>query len=353
MKPILLYALHSGNLYGTERMALYTLDGLRDAFTPVVFAPAGPALEEARRLGMEAIPFQNARQFALLLRPWLAGHRRIAFAATGVMHSLVFGFWNLLYRRQAVHLHLVHGGTDERQSYGRKKLLNRLPVKLIAVSDFVRERLIAHGVNPSQITVVGNFLPDGRIDSAPRRSAFAEAGIRKVIVVSRVDPIKRIALLLDALDGHPELGDLPIRIFGTGWEFGALQARAKASHPNVVFEGFSEQVEEQIAASDLLLHLCPVEPFGLAILEAMAAGVPVLTPDQGGAAGLVDDAVSGFHFRANDADHLAAVLTKLRLASAAELNALVAAADQRLKTRYSSSAGLESYRNLLVELTDA
>jgi glycosyltransferase involved in cell wall biosynthesis len=225
-------------------------------------------------------------------------------------------------------------------------------VKLVAVSDFVRGRLIAHGVNPAQIAVVGNFLPDGRIRSAPRRPAFAGDGIRQATVVSRVDPIKRIDLLLDALDRHPALDDLPIRIFGTGWDLDVLRARAQASHPHVVFEGFSDQVAEMLAASDLLLHLCPVEPFGLAILEAMAAGVPVLTPDQGGAAGLVEDTVSGFHFRADDADALAAVLSRLRLAPADELNAVAMAAGLRLKTYYSSSACLENYRNLFAELLD-
>lgn len=353
MKPVLLYALHSGNLYGTERMALYTLDGLRDEFTAVLFAPEGAALAEARRLGIDAVPFQSALEFALRLRPWLAGHQRVAFAATGVMHSLVFSFWNLLYRRRAVHLHLVHGGTDERESYARKKLLNGQAVKLVAVSAFVRGRLIAHAVNPGQITVVGNFLPDERIQSAPRRSAFGQAGIRQATVVSRVDPIKRIDLLLDALDGHPELDDLPIRIFGTGWDLDSLRARARARHPRVVFEGFSAQVAELLASSDLLLHLCPVEPFGLAILEAMAAGVPVLTPDQGGAADLVEDGISGFHFHANDADALAVALNRLRQVPAEDLNAIVAAADQRLKSHYSNSACLQNYRNLLAELLDA
>ncbi len=347
MNPIFLYALHSGNLYGTERMALYTLDGLRDTFTPVVLAPPGPALAEAEKMGIQALPFHHTREFASLLRQQIAGHRQIAFAATGVSHSLVFNFWNFFYRRRTVHLHLVHGGTDERESYGRKKLLNGQNVTFVAVSEFVRERLIANGANPAQITVVGNFLPDRRIQESPRRPPFPADGIRTVTVVSRVDPIKRIDLLLDAMDRHPELGDLPVRIFGTGWDFDSLRARARESHPNVIFEGFSEQVGAALANSDLLLHLCPVEPFGLAVLEAMAAGVPVLVPDRGGAAGLVEEGVSGFHFRANDADDLAAVLQRLRQMPMAELNAIAMAADRRLHDCYSSAAGLVKYRNLI------
>jgi len=352
MKPIFLYALHSGNLYGTERMALYTLDGLRDVFMPVLLTPPGPALVEAEKMGIRAVPFLSLKDLIFQLRHLMSENKQIAFAATGVAHSLLFSFWNFFYRRHAVHLHLVHGGTDERESYGRKKMLNGKNVTFVAVSNFVRERLIANHVNPDQIVVVGNFLPDSRILSAPRHPPFVENGIRKVIVVSRVDPIKRIDLLMDALDRHPDLRDLPIRVFGTGWDFDLLRNRALENHPNVVFEGFCAEVENELAASDLLLHLCPVEPFGLAILEAMAAGIPVLVPDQGGAGGLVEADVTGFHFRADDADDLAAALARLRQTPAEALNLIVSAATDRLQTHYSSSACLENYKNLFAELLD-
>ena len=352
MKPIFLYALHSGNLYGTERMALYTLDGLRDVFMPVLLTPPGPALVEAEKMGIRAVPFLSLKDLIFQLRHLMSENKQIAFAATGVVHSLLFSFWNFFYRRHAVHLHLVHGGTDERESYGRKKMLNGKNVTFVAVSNFVRERLIANHVNPDQIVVVGNFLPDSRILSAPRHPPFVENGIRKVIVVSRVDPIKRIDLLLDALDRHPDLRDLPIRVFGTGWDFDLLRNRALENHPNVVFEGFCAAVENELATSDLLLHLCPVEPFGLAILEAMAAGIPVLVPDQGGAAGLVEADATGLHFRADDADDLAAALAKLRQTPVGALNLIVSAATVRLQTHYSSSACLENYKNLFAELLD-
>lgn len=351
MKPVFLYVLHSGNLYGTERMALATLDGLRDRLSPVLFAPPGPALAEAGRMGMQTVEFRNSRELALRLRPWVAGHKRIAFAATGVSHSLIFLAWNLLYRRRNVHLHLVHGGTDERESYGRKRILNGKAVRFVAVSEFVRSRLLAHGVAEGQIEVCENFLPDRQIAAAIRRALFTTS-IRRVIVVSRVDPIKRIDLLLDCLDRHPELKDLDFRVFGTGWDLDALRDRAARDHANVVFEGFSASIPQALAESDLLLHLCPCEPFGLAILEAMAAWVPVLVPDSGGAADLIEPGISGFQFRADDADELGAVLGEVAGLPAASLNRVVAAAKARLSERYSSSAGLKRYFELLKELAD-
>ncbi|MDF9391636.1 MULTISPECIES: glycosyltransferase family 4 protein [Methylococcus] len=351
MKPVFLYVLHSGNLYGTERMALATLDGLRGRMEPVLFAPHGPALGEAEQLGIQVVAFRGARDLAIKLRPWIARHRQIAFAATGVSHSLIFLAWNRLYRRRNAHLHLVHGGTDERESYGRKRLLNGTGVRFVAVSEFVRERLLAHGVAEDDIEVCENFLPDRQIAEAPRRPAFRE-GIHNVVVVSRVDPIKRVDLLLDCLDQHPALERLNFRICGTGWDFEMLRARAEKDHPNVVFEGFSDKIPQILAESDLLLHLCPCEPFGLAILEAMAAGVPVLVPDAGGAGSLIEPGVSGFQFHAGDADDLGSVLAEVAGLAPTSLDRIVAAADARLRERYSSKAGLERYARLFKELAD-
>ncbi|QXP83975.1 glycosyltransferase family 4 protein [Methylococcus sp. Mc7] len=351
MKPAFLYVLHSGNLYGTERMALATLDGLRDRLEPVLFAPPGPALGEAERLEIQAVEFRGARDLAIKLRPWIARHRRLAFAATGVSHSMIFLAWNLLYGRRNVHIHLVHGGTDERESYGRKRLLNGRGIRFVAVSEFVRDRLLAHGVAEASIDVCENFLPDRQIADVPRRPAFRE-GVRNVVVVSRVDPIKRIDLLLDCLDRHPVLKSLNFRICGTGWDLEALRARAEKDHPNVVFEGFSDRIPQILAGSDLLLHLCPCEPFGLAILEAMAAGVPVLVPDAGGAASLIEPGISGFQFRAGDAGDLGTVLEEVASLPPASLDRIAAAADARLRERYSSKAGLERYARLFKELAD-
>ena len=51
---------------------------------------------------------------------------------------------------------------------------------------------------------------------------------------------------------------------------------------------------------DLLVHTCAEEPFGLVVLEAFAAGVPVLVPNAGGSASLVCDGDTGFHFAASE-----------------------------------------------------
>jgi glycosyltransferase involved in cell wall biosynthesis len=349
MKIPLVYALHSGNLYGTERMALATAEALAGEFEPVMLAPPGPALQLAARMGLETHAFRGAAELSAAVRPLLSRGRQVAFLATGVMHSLTAIGWNLLLRRRIAHLHVVHGGADERLSYGRKRLLNRARVKLVAVSGFVKTRLIANGAAPDHIRVIENFLPASRTAGVQRRAPFDAAGIRRIVVISRLDPNKRVDLLLDAFDRCPDLGRLPVRIFGTGWDEQALRERARLRHPNVTFEGFQSSVDSGIASSDLLVHLCPAEPFGLAILEAMAAGVPVLVPSTGGASEIVTDGRSGFHFTADDPDSLAARLNELMQAPADRLNAIVAGGDQTLATRFSPAARIDDYRRLIEE----
>ena len=345
----LIYALHSGNLYGTERMALATACGLAAQFRPVIMAPPGPALEETNRLGLQGVPFSGALQFAASLRRLLSRPKRVVFLATGVMHSSVYLALNQLYRRGTSHIHLVHGGAEERLSYGRKKKLNGRPVRFVAVSSYVRERLIANGVNAGQISVVENFLPDLQINTAPRRAPFQKPGIRRVIVISRLDAEKRVDVLLDALERHPDLREFEFHVYGSGWDAEALRQRAGSANLPVKFAGFSTQIASELAASDLLLHLCPTEPFGLAILEAMAARVPVLAPDAGGAGSLVTDEISGFHFHANDPDHLANRLQYVNGLAVSRLNQVICESQRSLRNRFSEQVGIGEYRRLILE----
>jgi glycosyltransferase involved in cell wall biosynthesis len=346
-RPLLVYALHSGNLYGTERMAIATASALADTYECVMMAPDGPALAESRRLGFRTVCFSNARQFGIELWKLLRRNRPVAFFATGVMHSLICLAVNALRRRRIAHLHMVHGGAEESLSYGRKKRLNGKPVLFVAVSGYVRERLIANGVAASQITVIENFLTDERVRNAIRRPAFSAPGTPQLIVVSRLDPEKRVDLLLDALEQHPELAGYHIRVFGTGWRQDELRSRAKRLNLPIDFVGFHSDVAGELAKADLLVHLCPVEPFGLAILEAMTARIPVLVPDAGGAGSLVTDHVSGFRFRANDPGALAKRICDINAAPPELLNRVVGNAYDELRTRFSQSARIADYRKLI------
>jgi glycosyltransferase involved in cell wall biosynthesis len=343
-KP-LIYILHSGQLYGTERMAIATMSGLKDKFQPILLSPPGLAIQEGKRREFITLSFTNNKELTKHLNTILKKYKKLIFFATGLTHSLIFSTLNFFYRRQNIHIHMVHGGTDERASYGRKKYLNSLGIVFVTNSAFTKTRMIANGVRADRIKVIENFLLDS--SDYPKREPFTQDKIQRVVVVSRPDPIKRVDLLLDALERTPQLEKLSIRVCGSGWDLEKLRARAQSNHPNVKFLGYTDHVQEELAAADLLVHLCPVEPFGIAILEAMAAGIPVLVPDTGGASTLVEEGVSGFHFRAEDVDDLAKRLLDLTQAEPEQLNQVVIAAREALATRFSATRGIAEYRNLV------
>jgi len=83
--------------------------------------------------------------------------------------------------------------------------------------------------------------------------------------------------------------DMQLNVFGTGPHLEELRALAGAAP--VFFHGYldsREALAEAYRHADIALSVCPAETFGLAVLEALACGTPVVTADRGGAWELVD-----------------------------------------------------------------
>lgn len=90
---------------------------------------------------------------------------------------------------------------------------------------------------------------------------------------------------------------VPVRldVYGEGPHLDELEALAGTAP--VVFHGFvsgRDELRRRIAEADVALSVCPGETFGLAVLEALACGTPVVTADRGGARELVDVTSGGW-----------------------------------------------------------
>lgn len=342
----MVYMLHSGNLFGTERMALETLQGFQD-YLPIIITPPGPLVEETRKRGIQTFEVRSKKDLIKATFTLLRRHRNMVFMTTSLAHVGVLTALNIVFWRKIAHLHLVHGGALEFLSYGRKKYMNPLPLTQVAVSEYVREKLIQYGVKSAKIQVVGNFLSEATLASIRRRPAFGDGQRLKGVVVSRVIPDKRVHLLFETLEQHQDLLDMSFQVLGTGGQLENLRDRAKVQKLPIEMMGFVPDVHQRLADFDFLVHLNSEEPFGMVLLEAMAAGIPVLVPDHGGTATIVTHGKDGLHFKANDADSLADALRKLRDLSAKEMNALVAGGDGLLKNTYSMNAQVARYRSLI------
>lgn len=345
MTTPLAYVLHSGQLFGTERMALATLSALRDGYDGLIIAPPGPVHAAAQAAGLRSRVAHGRLGLLWGLLRHLLQHRHSAVFTTGVAQALIGRALQRLCGGRGAHVHMVHGGTEERLSYGRKRWLAGLRVRQVAVSAFVRSRLLAHGVPAGCIEVVHNFLPPVLM---PERGAFTVDGVRRVVMLSRLDRIKRVRLVFDALERTPGLGALHFDIYGSGEEAALLQARAQR-HPNVTLHGFVPDAAAALLEADLLLHTCPEEPFGLVLLEAFAAGVPVLVPNSGGTSEIVHEGLNGWRFSANNATALGQRLQALASMPAAQLNAMAAGGRASLQQTFAPARQAARYAELARE----
>ncbi len=342
----MVYLLHSGNLFGTERMALETLAALPE-YRPVVVCPPGPLQTLTAERGIETLLCTSRLAWAGAIFRLFRRNRRLICLSTSLTQVLWIVLANLCFRRSLTHLHLVHGGADERDSYSRKYLLNRLPLVQVAVSGFVRERLIHYGVRPDRIQVVGNFLSAATLAAIPPHDHWGPPPRRRGVLVSRLVPDKRVDLLLEALARHPDLRSFSFDVFGTGGQLETLRQRAAESNLPVHFHGFAADVQQRLHAYDFLLHLNGREPFGMVLLEAMAAGIPVVVPDRGGPSEIVQDGHNGLTFAADDADALAAALRRLAALGLTELDQLLGHARTTLTQTYGQASQIARYREVI------
>ncbi|QMU80529.1 glycosyltransferase [Streptacidiphilus sp. PB12-B1b] len=160
----------------------------------------------------------------------------------------------------------------------------------VAVSDAVADRLADWGVPERRVRVIPNGVEAARyrqpapVRAATRQAVRAELGLPQDAFVfggvGRLVPGKRFDILVDALRLLPQTPDAPaarLLLVGDGTERAALerQARTVGVADRVVFAGERDDVPELLTAMDALAAPSTVETFGLALLEALAAGLPV------------------------------------------------------------------------------
>jgi glycosyltransferase involved in cell wall biosynthesis len=345
----LVYVLHCGDLFGTERMALETLDGLGSG-NCVTISPKGPLLRESESRGHRAITAEGNVQLLRELIRLMRAHKELVFFSTTVVHAFLISFVNLFFRRRLSHLHPVHGGDDAYGSYGKKKWLNWINVKQVAVSEYVREQLIQNGVSSSSVVVVENFLNEHTKSLIRKKEIGSREFTCRGLVVGRLVVQKRIELLIDTLEQYrSDLSDFKFDVFGDGVLAHHLRSRARRANVPVHFHGYVADVSDHLADYDFLLHLNHEEPFGLVVLEAMAAGIPVLVPASGGAATIVRDHENGFTFRSESAKDLGFKLRQLKDSTPELRHSIVEKAQQGLRTRYSAQSQIAAYQAVIAE----
>ncbi len=198
--------------------------------------------------------------------------------------------------------------------------------RIHAISNLVKESFVKRGVEASKIDVV---LPAVDLDYF-HPVAKADPTFR-VFAVLTVDPRKGAYYLLQAFEKAAIPGS-ELLIIGTTGDRWSKQMLAQFTSrlKNIRVQSvdvFREPIEATYGQASVMVHPAIEDGFALAVAQALACGLPVITTHQTGAAELIVDGRNGYVLEARDVDGL---VDRLRLLAREEslLRQLSAAAPQ-------------------------
>lgn len=298
-------------------------------------------------LSRELSPFHDAVAVVRLarlirrLRPHIVHTHTAKAGAVGRAAALLAGG-----PRRPVVVHTFHGHVL-RGYFGRagtllfraiETVLARFSDALVAVSPQVRDDLVAIGVAPAdRFTVVRlgiELEPRVHCDEDPveiRRGIGLPPSRFVVGWFGRMTAVKRTNDLLDALTGLLERGiDATLLLVGDGVDRARLEqlAHERGLARHLLFLGYQEDVARWYAICDAVVLTSANEGTPVTVIEALAAGRPVVATDVGGVSDVVEEGVSGFLVPRGGTSQMAERLAQL-------------ACDPDLRTRM-GAAGRES-----------
>ncbi len=323
-------------------LALVSALAARGHASTVAAHPEGPLARAAAAAGARVVPLGIANHFdlraALVLRRLAPGFDVVHFH-TARAHALAplsrgRGARLVVTRRMD---YVPAGGPYVRFLY------NRAVDAVIAISEGVRAALVRAGVRAERIRVVPSGI-DARALAAP---PAARAAVRRewglgddevaIVALGALEVRKGHAVLLAAAAGLASAAPRLRYVFcGEGRQAKALAGAAAALDGAVRLVGFRRDVAACLAAADIVALPSFQEGLGVAALEAMAAGRPVVASRVGGLAEAVVHEETGLLVPPGDPTALAAALA--RLARDPDLRARLGAAGRaRVLARYTAT----------------
>jgi glycosyltransferase involved in cell wall biosynthesis len=190
-----------------------------------------------------------------------------------------------------IHLHYTIGPSLGIEVLRRLKTV----AGVVCVSDYIRSQAIASGVAEERIEVLPNTMhplpppAPGSRDALRRELGIPESAL-VFAFVARLAPGKGHVDTLHAFSRiAPAVPSARLLVVGDGPLAGTLEAlvRELSLEERVQLLGYRRDVPALLAASDAFVHPSREEPFGLSILEAMAAGLPPIAYREAGPAEVI------------------------------------------------------------------
>jgi len=199
----------------------------------------------------------------------------------------------------------------------------RRAMRVIVISDAIRSYMRKHlGLPDDRIRMI-HYVIDGRpfasVDERARQQLRAEWGARDndmiVGTIARLVPQKALHVLLEAFARYRAIGRRQARlvIVGRGPLLAELKEAARRIDlaDAVVWAGFREDIPALLRAFDVFALTSAYEGFGLVLLEAMAAGRPIVATAVSAIPEIVQDGQTGMLCRPGDGEAVARALLRL------------------------------------------
>lgn len=319
---------------------------------------SGIAVHSLERMRTKRFDWRAIGDLARLMR-----EQRIDVVHSHLYHANLYG--RLAARRARVPaVATVHNTYAKRKLH--RELLNRwlahISAKVIAVSEDVRSDLMRHdGIPPQKIALIHNGIDVGRVETALTRGEARERlGVTGDAIVlgcvARLEEQKGHRFLLEALARLNEparsSGRFRALLVGDGRLRAELEQRAAELGVAAWtrFLGTRHDVPDILKALDICVMPSLWEGLSVAMLEAMAAGLPLVISDVSGVSQVIGDNEYGIKVPVGDVPAL--VRTIRALADAPERRvALGAAARQRVRAKFSAQAMLSDLSRLYEEVS--
>ena len=174
-----------------------------------------------------------------------------------------------------------------------------------AVSEYLKTRTVEEFAIDRDIRVIHNFIDEDRTlesNNSCNRNDYAPQGEKILMHASNFRPVKRVADVVRIFDSVRKQIPSKLMLIGDGPERLFIQqlVRDLKLTDDVFFLGEQDHIEPLYFCADLFLLPSEQESFGLAALEAMACGVPVIGTETGGLPEVVLHGETGYLYPVGD-----------------------------------------------------
>jgi len=229
--------------------------------------------------------------------------------------------------------------------YGKKVLLTTTSIRV--VSERVKRSIVKLGVADDRVTVLPIAVAlEEFLEVGERRSVNIKPA-RKFIFLGRFSPEKNLLLLLESFAlVVKEITDVKLELVGQGRQKAELLEKVKdlGLEDSVVFTDWTDNVSNNLSTADVLVLVSKHEGYALVLIEAMAAGLPVVTTDVGCVGEFVSDGKEG-RVVSDTKESIATGLLKYATDAASFQTAQVAAKVQARSIQSSQSNYVEQWRD--------